>query len=102
MELCRLDPDKLVNYAAKLEGDDATKAAALAEVAADWSAKGDYRSPMVWDMAVKSAMAVDDKTVSAELLSKIASSCAKYDKARAAAIFSKALEKAGKIGAVQS
>ncbi len=102
VELCSLDPSKLTDYAAKLEGDDAIKAAALAEVAADWSAKGDYRSPMVWDMAVKSAMAVDDKTASAELLSKIASSCAKYDKARAAAIFSKALEKAGKIGVVQS
>jgi hypothetical protein len=100
VELCNLDPDKLMNYAAKLEGDDATKAAALAEVAADWSAKGDYRSPYVWDMAVKSAMSVDDKTASAELLSKIASSCAKYDKARAAAIFSKALDKAGKIGKV--
>lgn len=101
-ELCSLDPDKLMSYAAKLEGDDATKASALSEIASDWSAKGDYRSPMVWDMAVKSAMAVDDNSASAELLSKIASSCAKYDKARAAAIFSKALEKAGKIGAVQS
>jgi hypothetical protein len=102
VELCSLDPNKLMDYAAKLEGDDAIKAAALAEVAADWSAKGDYRSPMVWDMAVKSAMAVDDNTASAELLSKIASSCAKYDKAKAAAIFTKALGKAGKIGAVQS
>ncbi|MGC2424755.1 MAG: hypothetical protein WA666_10455 [Nitrospirota bacterium] len=102
VELCNLDPTKLTDYAAKLEGDDATKATALAEIAADWSAKGDYRSPMVWDMAVKSAAAVDDNTASAELLSKIASSCAKYDKAKAAAIFGKALEKAGKIGVVQS
>jgi hypothetical protein len=102
VELCRLNPDKLMNYAATLEGDDATKASAFAEIAADWSAKGDYRAPMVWDMAVKSATAVDDNTASAELLSKIASSCAKYDKARAAAIFGKALEKAGKIGVVQS
>jgi hypothetical protein len=102
VELCNLDPDKLTSYAAKLEGDDATKAAALAQVAADWAAKGDYRSPMVWDMAVKSAMLVDDNTASAELLSKIASSCAKYDKAKAAAIFTKALGKADKIGAVQS
>jgi hypothetical protein len=102
VELCNLDPDKLTSYAAKLEGDDAVKANALAQVAADWSAKGDYRSPMVWDMAVKSAMLVDDNTASAELLSKIASSCAKYDKAKAAAIFTKALGKAGKIGAVQS
>ncbi len=100
--LCRLDPNQFVSSAAKLEGDDDMKAGYLSEIAADFSAKGDYRSPMVWDMAVKSASSVSDNAASADRLAKIASACAKYDKTRAADIFNKALQKAGKIGATES
>ena len=100
--LCRLDPNLFISSAANLEGDDDVKAAYLSEIATDFSAKGDYRSPMVWDMAVKAASSVGDNAASADLLAKIASACAKYDKTRAADIFNKALQKAGKIGATES
>ncbi len=100
--LCRLDPNQFIYYAAKLEGGDNMKVGYLSEIAADFAARGDYRSPMVWDMAVKSASSVNDNAVSADLLANIASACAKHDKARAADIFDKALQKAGKIGASES
>jgi len=99
--LCRLDQDKFFDMAAKIESDDAVKAAALADIAADWASKGDAKSGMVWDMAAKAATAVDDNPKSCELLSSIAAKCAQYDKARAAAMFSKAYEKAGKIGKIE-
>lgn len=99
--LCRLDQDKLFDMAAKIESDDAVKAAALADIAADWASKGDARSGMVWDMATKAASAVDENPKSCELLNSIAVKCAQYDKARAAAMFSKAYEKAGKIGKIE-
>lgn len=100
-KLCRLDHDKFFDMAAKIESDDAVKAAALADIAADWAAKGDAKSGLVWDMAMKAASAVDDNPKSCELLKSIAAKCAQYDKARAAAMFGKAVEKAGKIGKIE-
>lgn len=97
-ELCKVDQDKLYDMALKIEGDDQAKALALTDIAADWSAKGDPRAPMVWDLAARAAAGIDDNQASSGLLRKIASTCARYDKAKAAAIFGKAMEKANKIG----
>lgn len=97
-ELCKVDQDKLFDVALKIEGDDQAKALALAEIAADWSSKGDVKAPMVWDLAAKAAAGIDDNQISSGLLRKIAARCARYDKAKAAAIFGKAMEKANKIG----
>ena len=99
--MCKLDQDKLFEAAAKLEGDEYDKAMSLSEIASDWSAKGDSRSGMVWDMAAKAASGMDDGGKGSELLAAVATRCAKYDKAKASAIFGKAVEKANKIGAAK-
>ncbi|MBI5191695.1 MAG: hypothetical protein HZA22_13635 [Nitrospirae bacterium] len=96
--LCKLDSDKLFDMAAKIEADNYTKAMALAEIAEDWSMKGDFKAPMVWDMAAKAAAGMDDDLAAGEALAKIGSMCAKHDKARAAAIFARSLEKMNKVG----
>lgn len=98
--LCSIDPDKLYEMASKIEGDEASKALALADIAADWSAKGNAQAGVVWDMASKAAAGIDDSPKSCELLKAIAVKCAQHDKARATAMFTKAVEKANKIGAV--
>jgi hypothetical protein len=99
--LSRLDQDKFFEMAAKIESDDAVKAVALADIAADWASRGDAKAGIVWDLAAKAASAVDDNPKSCELLNDIAAKCSQYDKARAAAMFSKAYEKAGKIGKIE-
>ena len=98
--LCKIDPDKLYDMASKIEGDEASKALALADIAADWSARGEAQAGVAWDMAIKAAAGIDDSPKSCELLKAIAAKCAQHDKARASAVFTKAVEKANKIGAV--
>ena len=96
--LCALDKDKLFETASKIESDNYTKAMGLAAIASEWSSKGEANAGMVWDMAVKAAAGMDDDYASADALRSIASRCAQYDKARAAAIFARAAEKVGNIG----
>jgi hypothetical protein len=99
--MCKIDPDKLFDAAAKIEGDDYDKAMSLSEIASDWSARGDSRSGLVWDMAARAASGIEDGGKCSELLTAVAAKCARYDKARASAIFGKAVEKANKIGAAK-
>ena len=96
--LCKLDHDKLFEMAAKIESDNYNNAMGLADIAADWSSKGDSGAGMVWDMAAKAAGAMDDDYASSETLNKVASRCAQYDKARATAMLAKSLEKVKNIG----
>ena len=95
---CKLDQDKLFDMAAKLESDNVTRALGLAEIAADWSSRNDGKAGMVWDMAMKTAGGESDDYAGAELIGKVASRCAQYDKARAAAMFTAAKGRIAKVG----
>jgi len=98
--LCKIDPDRLFDMAGKIEGDDTLRATTLSDIAAEWAAKGDSRASVAWDLATKAASGIDDKPKSCAVLRGIASKCAQYDKTRASAIFTKAVEKASKIDAI--
>lgn len=97
--MCKLDGDKLFDFAAKIEdGDFYNKTMALSAVAADWSAKGNGNAGMVWDMAAKSANMLGDDIDSSELLNKVATACAAYDKAKASQIYGMSYARVSKIG----
>lgn len=97
--MCKINPDNLMDFAAKIEeGDYYNKAMALSSVAANWSAQGNVNAPMVWDMAAKSANMMGDDIESSMLLNRIAVACSAYDRAMAGRIFEMSLAKVNKIG----
>jgi len=98
--LCKLDSDKLIDFAAKIpEGDFYNKAMTMTALASEWSAKGSPNAAMAWDMAAKSANMMGDNIESSELLNKVAAACAAYDKAKAGQIYGMSYARVSKIGA---
>jgi hypothetical protein len=97
--LCKLQDDKLFDFAATIPpGDYANQAKALSDIAADWSAKGKPTADMVWDMAAKAANTLGDDMESSEALNEVASMCAKYDKGKATDIYAMSMKRIEKIG----
>lgn len=98
--LCKLDSDKLFEFAARIpEGDFYNKAMTMTALASEWSAQGSPNAAMAWDMAAKSANMMGDNIESSELLNKVAAACAAYDKTKADQIYGMSYARISKIGA---
>jgi len=97
--LCKLNDDMLFDFAAVIPpGDYVNQSRALADIAADWSAKGKTNAGMVWDMAAKAANTLGDDMESSEALNHVAAMCAKYDKDKATDIYAMSMKRVVKIG----
>jgi len=97
--LCKINDDMLFEFAAVIPpGDYVNQSRVLADVAADWSARGKTNAGMVWDMAAKAANSIGDDMESSEALNHVAAECANYDKDKATNIYAMSMKRVVKIG----